>query len=155
MQRQGAHSHSRAVTPTVVRLARPRLHPMPKSDAVTPIGVSAGILMESVDIRRACEQTISHRYCKYCVIREPALRKKEREIRAFLCHELVYRADYVASDGAEHLLCDPISKVLSPRRFKLSPSVRAAWRSEWRKVRLGPKCLWRSLDRDPLPGLSR
>jgi hypothetical protein len=73
---------------------------MPKSGAVTSIRVSAAVPMEFVDIRRAREQTISDCYGKNSVIREPALRNEERELRGFLCQELVYRADDVASDGA-------------------------------------------------------
>ncbi len=77
------HSHCRTVAPTVVWLTRSRLHPMPKSDAVFPIGVGAAVVVELVDIRGACKQTISNRYSKNCVVRKPALRNEKRELLRF------------------------------------------------------------------------
>ena len=35
------------------------------------------------------------------------------------------------------------------RAFELNWSVRVAWRLEWRKVHLCPKCLWRLHDHCP------
>ena len=112
-----AHSHGGSIAPAVVGQARSRLYPMRKSDAITPVGIGPGVLMEIVNVGSTRQQRIGDRYGKNGVIGESAFGDKEREICALLCLELMYRADNVACDGADHMYIVPRCVRIAARDF--------------------------------------
>src|SRR5271169_4259408 len=92
------NSHGRTITPTVVGFTAAAMHPVKEPQTITPIGISVGVLMELIDIRRSGQHTVSHSNCKYGVIGEPAIGHEQWKVRRLGHHKFVNRADDVACD---------------------------------------------------------